>query len=67
MNKFAERLKEVLAIRGISQNKLAKKLEVGQKTVNNWCCGNHEPNFDMLLLICQELEEEPNYLLGWVD
>ncbi|MFI3129242.1 MAG: helix-turn-helix transcriptional regulator [Bacillota bacterium] len=67
MNKFAERLKEVLNVKGISQNKFAKTLEVGQKTVNNWCLGLREPSFDMLITICKELEESADYLLGLED
>ncbi|MFI3166189.1 MAG: helix-turn-helix transcriptional regulator [Bacillota bacterium] len=67
MNKFAERLVEVLKIKGISQNKFAKKLEIAQSTMNGWCKGYREPSFDMLITICKELEESADYLLGLED
>lgn len=67
MNKFAERLKELLSVKELTQYKLAKQLGTSHQTVSRWCCGEREPNFDMLLLICEKLEEDPNYLLGWED
>ncbi|MCL2851280.1 MAG: helix-turn-helix domain-containing protein [Firmicutes bacterium] len=67
MNKFAERLVEVLSFKGIAQVELSRRLEVGQATVNAWCTGTHEPNFDMLVRICRELDESADYLLGLKD
>ncbi len=67
MNKFAERLKEVLKVRELTQYKFAKLVGTSHQTVSRWCGGEREPNFDMLLLICKQLEEDPNYLLGWDD
>ncbi len=67
MNKFAERLKEVLRVKELTQYKLAKALNTSHQTVSRWCAGMREPNFDMLLAICKELDEDPNYLLGWDD
>ncbi len=67
MNKFAERLKESLKIKEMTQYKLAKLLNTSHQTVSRWCNGTNEPNFDMLLAICKELDEDPNYLLGWDD
>ncbi|MFI3168262.1 MAG: helix-turn-helix transcriptional regulator [Bacillota bacterium] len=67
MNKFAERLKEVLQEKGISQNQFSKQLGVGQKTVNNWCLGIHEPCIDMIIVICKELSESADYLIGLED
>lgn len=67
MNKFAERLKEVLKIKGISQNKFSKIINVPQQTLNRWCNGNYEPSFDMLITICKELEESADYMIGLED
>ncbi|MFI3168177.1 MAG: helix-turn-helix transcriptional regulator [Bacillota bacterium] len=67
MNKFAERLIEVLKIKGLSQNKFAKVVGVNQTTMNKWCLGKREPSFDMLMVICRELEESADYLIGLED
>lgn len=67
MNKFSERLTEVLKEKGISQSQLAKKINMSQSIVNNYCRGKHEPPFDTLILICKVLGETSDYLLGLTD
>lgn len=67
MNKFAERMRELMSVKGLTQNSLAVKLNVAQRTVSRWCSGEREPNYDMLLQICRELDESPNYMIGWED
>lgn len=67
MNKFSERLTEVLREKGISQSELAKKINMSQSIVNYYCRGRHEPPFDTLILICNVLDESADYLLGIKD
>lgn len=67
MNKFSERLRESLKANGISQSTLAKKINMSQSVVNNYCTGKHEPPFDILILICKILGESADYLLGIED
>ncbi len=67
MNKFAERMRELMNVKGLAQNSLAVKLNVAQRTVSRWCSGEREPSLDNLLLICRELDESPNYMIGWED
>ena len=67
MNKLSERLVEVLKANGISQNALAKKIGMSQGVVNNYCTGKREPSLDVLVLICKELNESADYLLGIID
>ncbi len=64
MNKFAERLQEILKEKEISQSEFARRVSTTHQTVNRWCNGNNEPNFDMLLLICDVLDESADFLLG---
>ena len=64
MNKFSERLRQVLKDNGISQVGLAKKIEMSQGIVNNYCTGKREPSLDALILICKALDESADYLLG---
>jgi transcriptional regulator with XRE-family HTH domain len=65
MSVFGERFKELLELKKISQSAIAQKLGVAQKTISNWCIGRNEPNYDMLLTICKELGETPNYMVGY--
>ena len=67
MNKFRERLNEVLKENGISQVALAQKIAMSQGVVNNYCTGKREPTLDVLMRICEVLEISSDYLLGLVD
>ena len=67
MNKFAERLSKVLQENQISQRDLAKKINMSQSIVNNYCTGKREPKLDVLMLICKALHETADYLLGLAD
>ena len=67
MNKLAERLREVLEINKISQSELARRIKMSQSIVNNYCTGIREPSLDVLMLICQALNESSDYLLGLKD
>ena len=67
MNKFAKRLNEVLRENNMSQNALAKKINMSQSVVNNYCTGKREPTLDGLVLICKVLNVSSNYLLGLED
>ena len=67
MNKFSERLNEVLKEKGMSQCELAKEIHMSQSIVNNYCRGKHEPPLDTLMLICKTLGETADYMLGMTD
>ncbi|MBQ3571256.1 MAG: helix-turn-helix transcriptional regulator [Clostridia bacterium] len=64
MNKFSERLKQVLQENNMSQSELAKRIKMSQGVVNNYCTGKREPTLDVLILICKELKESADFLLG---
>ena len=65
MNMFAERLREILKEKNLSQETLARKLDTTQPTVQRWTAGKQEPSFDTLVKICLELNTDPNDLLGF--
>ena len=67
MNKFSKRLNEVLKEKEMSQKSLAKKINMSQSVVNNYCTGTREPTLDVLVLICKTLGESADYLLGLED
>lgn len=67
MNKFAERLRLVLKVNNITQVELAKRINMSQGIVNNYCTGKREPTLDGLILISKALNESVDYLLGLED
>ena len=64
MNRFAERLRLVLKVNNMTQVDLAKKINMSQGVVNNYCTGKREPTLDGLIAISKALNESVNYLLG---
>jgi repressor LexA len=67
MNKFAERLRLVLKVNNMTQVDLAKKINMSQGIVNNYCTGKREPTLDGLISISKALNESVDYLLGLED
>ena len=64
---FANRLRETLSIRKMSQNELAQKLEMSPDAVSSYCVGKRMPPLNILVLICKTLNESSDYLLGLTD
>ena len=63
-NRFAERFSECLKNNNITQTQFAKTVGVSISLINKFCLGTREPNLDLLLLICETLNETADYLLG---
>ena len=62
--KFAENLKALRLSKKLTQNQLAKILNVDQRTISAWEKGVCEPSFSMLLILCDLFEEDFNGLLS---
>lgn len=64
---LANRLKELRAKKQLSQNDLARILEVAQQTVASWEKSNSSPNYDILCKIADYFCVTTDYLLGRID
>ena len=62
--KFSDRLKEQRLLRGYSQEYIAKYMQVSQVTVSNWERGIKEPNFQVLIDLCNLFEKTSDYMVG---
>ncbi len=62
--KFAENLKALRLSKKLTQNQLAKTLNVDQRTISAWEKGVCEPSFSTLLILCDLFEEDFNGLLS---
>ena len=67
MNKFSEKLKELRKDKDLSQKKLAKDLNVDQRSISNWEKGVREPDFNTLIQIAKYFDVKTDYLLGLED
>lgn len=64
---LGERIKELRTENGLSQEKLAKCLNVTRVAVSKWETGDRQPNIDMLKKIADYFEVSTDFLLGRTD
>ena len=50
--------------KGYTQKQLAEKLQISDKTISKWKCGNGFPEVSLLLPLCSELDITVNELLS---
>lgn len=62
--KYIEIIKQIMEENNLSQEKLAKILNVNQTAVGKWLRGERKPNYDNILLFYEKLGIEPNELFG---
>ncbi len=60
---FAERLQELRKARGFSQEDLAESLNVSRQSVSKWETGLGYPETEKLLILCDILDVDLDYLL----
>lgn len=61
---FAERLKEILEDKDISQARLAKAMKTTPQAISSYAKGKTTPDYDMLCNIAEYLGVTTDYLLG---
>ncbi|WP_374788052.1 helix-turn-helix domain-containing protein [Lactococcus lactis] len=64
MSVFAEQLKTLRKINGITQKELAEKLKIKQNSYSDWENGKSEPNIEMLVRLADYFDVSVDYLLG---
>lgn len=62
-NKKLNKLKVVLAEKGLSNKWLAEQLGITQATVSKWVTNTSQPNLDMLIKLSKVLEVDINDLV----
>ena len=61
---FKERLKELRVERKLSQEDLAKELNVSQRSISSWETGFRQPDFETLERIAKFFDVTADYLIG---
>lgn len=64
MYQLCERLKELRIRSGISQNKLAEKMDLTRATVNAWEMGLNSPNAQSIVMLAKFYKVSADYILG---
>jgi putative transcriptional regulator len=58
------RVKAVLAEKGVTSRELAKMLNLSEQTISKWCTNTRQPALEMLFEVAKVLKVEPKDLLG---
>lgn len=65
--KIGEYIKQKRKIKSLTQKELAEKLNISDKTISKWECGNGLPDFSSLKPLCDALGISVNELLAGED
>lgn len=66
-NNLSKRIRECRNDMGLSQNALAKELNVSQQTISGWEAGKSIPDMPMLITLCNFFGREVDSLLGQIN
>lgn len=64
MNSFADRLREALSIKGISQAELSRRTGIGRNSISDYLKAKYEAKQDNLLLLASALDVNEAWLMG---
>lgn len=64
MSVFAEQLKTLRKINGLTQKELAEEVGVQQGAINKWESKQTEPNIEKLVKLADYFDVSVDYLLG---
>lgn len=62
---LADNLKQARTRKGLKQEELAKLVGKSKNVISNWERGDNKPDADTLFELCDILNVDANYLLGW--
>ena len=65
--KFAKRVLELRKEKGLTQNQIAKALNVSQRTISFWEKGERECDLQQLIKIAEFFEVSTDYILGFAE
>ncbi len=64
---FADRLKDLMQLNGLSNHKLAKEISVQRKSIINWLSGVNYPRYDAFIKLANFLNVSTDYLVDLID
>lgn len=62
---LAQNIREARINKNLSQEELALRLGKSKNVVSNWERGDNKPDADIIFALCDILNVDANYLLGW--
>lgn len=65
--KFQDRLRELRLERGVTQEQIAKLVNMSKMAVSHWERGNSEPSIEQLKILADFFDVSIDYLVGYAD
>lgn len=62
---FAERLNELLKVKGITKSELAKRCDIDRSNITRYCRGDYEAKQDVVYRIANAMNVSPTWLIGY--
>ena len=63
MSRIGKNIKKARSEKGYTQEQLAQKLSVTRNTISNYETGHSNPDIEMLQMLAEALETDPNTLI----
>lgn len=67
LNKFSQRLKDLMDMEGVSQRALSLKIQVDRKSIRLWLKGAYFPKYHALIRLSACFNVRVDYLIGLED
>ena len=64
---FQIRLRELRIEKGVSQEEIAKLLNMSKMAISHWERGNSEPSIEQLKILARYFDVSVDYLVGFSD
>ena len=67
LEKFAQRVKELRKLSGLTQQQVSQATSIKQTTISCWEMGKYPPTTELLVLYAEYFDVSVDYLLGRAD
>ena len=67
INKFGERVEQLLIEKKITKYKLAKDTGISKSILSDYCKGNVQPTADIIIIVAKYFDVSTDFILGFED
>ena len=67
LNRFGNKVEELLKEKGITKYKLAKETGISKSILSDYCKGTVQPTADIIIIIARYFDVSTDYILGVED
>ena len=67
LNRFGNKVEELLKEKGMTKYKLAKETGISKSILSDYCKGTVQPTADIIIIVAKYFEVSTDYILGVED